>query len=462
VAAALTFVVVVGACVALVVSSDGGVSGAGIEPGSEVVMAVPGAGSRSWIVEKPYSSELMRVEAGRENPVWVSEPLEDSGLGPRLAVDDRRVYASDGRRVLALDLATGNEVWSVPMDDDVVPPSTACATCFELLGGRLVVATIDGEIHLLDEGSGDEVWSHRFVSTSGRALIAGGSIVLVDERDEGLPGTQLQTVDPEDGHEISRVAPECPPLRPNDAPALMSSDGPVSPVDGEAAVIVGIGSPPACRQRIDLSTGRTAWTAPPAEQSAIDADTVQHDGVRFTATYAGIDRLDLASGEERRLVAVEEYETLVPTTVVEDVLLLTSTNNRGSTTSKLVGIDLASGDRLWSHDMDRTLPPRPGESGITVGETSPTWLWATGGDGEVRVLTFTAGDGDGAEPTLTVAALDAGTGQRRSTSETPVEGVDTSYELNVLERRDDSLVLNVEGRLRVLDTRTGRVVAKWP
>ena len=89
------------------------------------------------------------------------------------------------------------------------------------------------------------------------------------------------------------------------------------------------------------------------------------------------------------------------------------------------------------------------------------WLWATGGDSEVRVLTFSAGGGD-TEPTVTVEALDAATGERRSTSNTPLEGVETSFQLNVLKRGDDALVLNVEGRIRVVDTRTGRVTAKWP
>jgi outer membrane protein assembly factor BamB len=462
-AAFLTFLVVTILFTVLAVSSgDGG--GDGIDPGSDVVLPVPGADPPSWIVEQRYSSEPMRVESGRGEPRWVAEPLEDSGVGPRLAVDDRHVYASDGRRVLALDLASGAEVWSVTMDDDVEPRTTTdCTACFELVGGRLVVTTIDGEIHLLDEGSGDEIWSHRYGDTSGRALVTGGSIVLIDQRGEGLPGSQMLTVDPRDGDEISRVAPECAPTGPNDTADLLSTGDAVDPVDGEAAVIVEIGTPPACRQRIDVSAGKTVWSAPPAEEAAtVGPDAVQHDGVRYTGTYAGIERLDLGSGEQRLFVAVEEDEGLVPAGVVDGMLLVTSRNNRGSTTSKLVGVDVSSGDRVWSHDKDRVLPPNPDETELRIGETSPMWLWAMGGE-EVRVLTFAVRRAEGdTEPTVTVERLDARTGTLRSTTDTPLDDAGSSFEMNVLERGTDSLVVNLEGRLKVLDTRTGRVTDEWP
>ena len=465
VAAFLTFVVVCILFTVAVVSSGDGSGGEGIDPGSDVVLPVPGADPPSWIVEKRYSSEPMRVESGRGDPRWVAEPLADSGIGPRLAVDERRVYASDGRRVLALDLANGEQVWSATMDDDVEPRTTTdCTACFELVGGRLVVTTIDGEVHLLDEGSGDEIWSHRFADTSGRALVAGGSIVLIDERGEGLPGSQLLTVDPQDGHEISRAAPDCPATGPNDAADLLSTGDVVYPVAGEVAVILEIGTPPACRQRIDVSTGKTMWSAPPAEDSAtVGTEPVQHDGIRYTSTYAGVERLDLRTGEQRLFVAVEEDESLVPVAVVADTLLVTSRNNRGSTTSKLVGVDLASGERSWSHDKDRVLPPNPGEATLRVGETAPMWIWAAGSEGDVRVLTFAFGpDGDDAEATVTVDRLDARTGKRRSTADAPLDEGGPSFELDVLERRGDTLVVNLEGRLRMLDTRTGRVTDGWP
>jgi hypothetical protein len=90
------------------------------------------------------------------------------------------------------------------------------------------------------------------------------------------------------------------------------------------------------------------------------------------------------------------------------------------------------------------------------------WLWAMGGE-EVRVLTFAVRRAEGdTEPTVTVERLDARTGTLRSTTDTPLDDAGSSFEMNVLERGTDSLVVNLEGRLKVLDTRTGRVTDEWP
>jgi outer membrane protein assembly factor BamB len=449
----------IGGCTALMRGSG---SRDGLDPSSDLVVPVPGEPG-SWIVETPLSSGVMRVDAGDEDPAWRSGPMEDGGLGQQVAADERRVYLSDGRRVVALDVGDGRRLWSVTLDDEVEPRDPECLACFDVVDDRLLVLTIDGEVHGLDVAGGTETWSHRFSDPSGRALLVDGSLVIVDERADDLPGSELQVVDPSDGRELSRSVPTCASPDPSVGPSYLTPADPLLPVDGRAAVLVVVGESPACRQRIDLTTGSTVWSVPDEGGDIFAAsELVQSDDAVFVRT-GGVDRIDLATGEQTSLLDAEDSETLVPSGTADGVLLVTSTLNRGSPRSRLVGVDPVTGTRLWTHDLGLSRP-YDGPDPTVVGESSASWLWTEGSDGTIRVVTFSElGEGDEKQPTVTVRALDPRSGEPGPEVERDLD-VDApySFELQVLERREDELVLTLEDRLRVLDTRTGEITAGWP
>jgi outer membrane protein assembly factor BamB len=447
----------------IVALTDGGGSEDGLDPSSDLVVPIPGAAD-SWIVETPRSSGVMRVDAGDGDPAWTGGLLEDAGLGQQVAVDKRRVYLSDGRQVTALDVADGKQLWSVTLGDEVEPRAPECLACFDLVDDRLLVQTIDGEVHGLDVADGKEAWSHRFVDPTGRALLVDRSLVIVDGRDDDLPGAELLVLDPSDGGEVSRATPECTSPNPSVETSSLMVENTLVPVEGEPAVVAVVGESPACRQRIDLTTGAKVWSVPNQGGDVFaSTELVQSDGIAYVQG-AGIERIDLATGELTTLLETEDSESITPSGMVDGVLLVTSTLNRGSAKSRLIGVDPASGERMWIRDLGLSRPYAPGSAAVTVGESSPSWLWAEGSDGNVRVLTFAKqGDDGDLRSNVTIDELDPRTGERRSEVEQELD-VDSpfSFTLRVLERRKDELVLNLDDRLQVLDVRTGNVTARWP
>jgi outer membrane protein assembly factor BamB len=82
------------------------------------------------------------------------------GFGGGIAFDGGRIFATTGfGDVVALDAATGKEVWRVNVG---VPIANAPV----VNGGRVFVASIDNHMHAFAEKNGRELWDHRGIAES--------------------------------------------------------------------------------------------------------------------------------------------------------------------------------------------------------------------------------------------------------------------------------------------------------
>src|SRR6266513_2746269 len=80
-------------------------------------------------------------------------------------VYDGVLYAANVKRVVALEVATGRQLWMTPLEWD---PGVARVVCcglsnrgVALYNGKLFVASLDAHLRALDVRTGKEVWKAR-------------------------------------------------------------------------------------------------------------------------------------------------------------------------------------------------------------------------------------------------------------------------------------------------------------
>ena len=98
---------------------------------------------------------------------------EDEGhIGGGLAYESSRIVVTTGfAQVIALDAATGAEIWRRDIGSPMRTPPT-------LRGGRVFAVTVDNKLNVLDAASGDTLWTHTGIAEI--ASILGGGSPAVD------------------------------------------------------------------------------------------------------------------------------------------------------------------------------------------------------------------------------------------------------------------------------------------
>jgi outer membrane protein assembly factor BamB len=88
-----------------------------------------------------------------------------------IAYENGRLFVASGfARVIALDAATGTELWR----ERVASPMHADPTAS---GGRLFATTLDSKLVALDGATGAELWSHQAIGETARLIGGGGPAV---------------------------------------------------------------------------------------------------------------------------------------------------------------------------------------------------------------------------------------------------------------------------------------------
>lgn len=128
-------------------------------------------------------ARLAAIDVRDGSRLWTfaGEPDEDrsgGGSGGGAAVDGDRVYFATGYgQLVALEAATGKEIWRFQMS---APARSGPAVA----NGRVFAATIDNQTHAVDAATGKRVWQHSGISESAGFIgaaspVVDGSTVLV-------------------------------------------------------------------------------------------------------------------------------------------------------------------------------------------------------------------------------------------------------------------------------------------
>ncbi len=96
------------------------------------------------------------------------------GFGGGVVAGDNRVYAVSGyRQVVALDAATGAEVWRSRVDSPIHGAPT-------LAGGRIYVVDVDNQLIAFNASNGELAWSYQAIAEPARFLRASSPAVSGD------------------------------------------------------------------------------------------------------------------------------------------------------------------------------------------------------------------------------------------------------------------------------------------
>jgi outer membrane protein assembly factor BamB len=123
-------------------------------------------------------------DAASGAPVWNRDMAFDGEDNPErnygggMAFDNGRLYVTTGhRRALAVNAATGEEIWSILTETPVhAAPSVA--------DGRVYVITLENQLLVLNADNGELLWEHRGIAepsalaASSNAAVAGDTVVV--------------------------------------------------------------------------------------------------------------------------------------------------------------------------------------------------------------------------------------------------------------------------------------------
>ena len=346
----------------------------------------------------------LREEEGSLEPRWFSTPLPGDVYNARIVGDDERVYVVHHDRVTALSARSGVERWSARLRDDV---TQRCGDCVAVVGGHLVVRTVDAHLTGFGPDSDEQLWARRLVSQAARPSVVGGDLLLVDDAEGGEPGrrtTVVSTVDPATGNDLATLDLSClidgevEPFRP------ITTGRTVHPVEGTDDRVA-VADNCAARWGAD---GAVRWAVPvPGDDLYLDGDPVATFGglVIGSAHESVALSIDLETGAATRLDTPQDQNSF-PLGVFDGVALANTVTNRGTERPGLAAWDVATGEITW------TEPPEPGT------QPGEGWGYVATLDGDDRMVVTVLADGvptkvtvTNEDPSVTFEELDPATGQ---------------------------------------------------
>src|SRR5262245_20842828 len=158
--------------------------------------------------------EINKRNVKRLVPVWSLSLANEHGEQGQPLVYNGVVYVSNVRQVVAIDVATGRQIWATPLEwEPAVARSVCCGLSnrgVALYNGKVFVTSIDAYIRALDAKTGKEVWKTKVAewkegySITSAPTVANG--VLMTGMTGGEYGVRgfVAGYDPETGKQLWR------------------------------------------------------------------------------------------------------------------------------------------------------------------------------------------------------------------------------------------------------------------
>ncbi len=162
---------------------------------------------------KSYSplAQIDRSNVHRLVPVWRTSLMNDFGELATPMVYDGVMYVINGRWTFAIDVDTGRQIWRTPVTLEEgtrrTPFNRGAPVLYE---GKLFRVTLDNHVIALDMATGEEVWRQKFAEGSegyyatGAPVVAGGVLISGMSGGESTTRGFLDGWDPETGTKLWR------------------------------------------------------------------------------------------------------------------------------------------------------------------------------------------------------------------------------------------------------------------
>lgn len=159
-------------------------------------------------------TQINRDTVKRLVPAWSYSMHNDTGEESQALVYDGVIYITSQNKTAALDALTGKEIWNTPVE---YPSDTTRVVCCGIVNrgaaiyqGKIFRTTLDARVIALDMKTGKEIWSVKSgdakdgIAMTGAPLIADGVLIT------GMAGAEygsrgyIEAYDPNDGKRLWR------------------------------------------------------------------------------------------------------------------------------------------------------------------------------------------------------------------------------------------------------------------
>jgi len=273
---------------------------------------------------------------------------------PPLLVDDLVVVGTLGGRLVALELQSGEPIWSYEADGKIVGSVNDLPADAAGEPHRLLVGSHDSAVHCVDLRTGAGLWRHRTTSyINGTPAVVDRTVVF-----GGCDG-MLHLADVASGSTIHEIEVG-------------------SYVAGSPAVFENtayLGTYAGVVRAIALDTGRTVWVYEPDEgpEPLVASPAVTDQLVVVGSRDGRVHAIDREHGSRQWISVVGGAVDGSPVVLGNQVLV-------ASDDGWLCGLSLVDGGELWSVDVGSPIVSTPAVNG--------GWLVVAGEDGRLTAFTM--------------------------------------------------------------------------
>jgi alcohol dehydrogenase (cytochrome c) len=147
-------------------------------------------------------------------PVWNLSLASNYGEQAQPLVHDGLMFVTDAEATVAIDVASGRQVWRTPVDWDPATPRVVCCGISNkgpaLYNGKVFRGTLDAHLVALDQKTGKQIWKQKVAewkdgfSITGAPLVANGVVITgMSGAEFGVRGF-LDAYDPDTGSHLWR------------------------------------------------------------------------------------------------------------------------------------------------------------------------------------------------------------------------------------------------------------------
>jgi alcohol dehydrogenase (cytochrome c) len=159
--------------------------------------------------------QINRRNVKRLVPVWNLSLSSNFGEQAQPLVYNGVMFVTNAEYTVAIDVATGKQIWRTPVSFDPATPRVVCCGVSNkgpaIYNGKVYRATIDAHLIALDQKTGKEVWKQKVVewkegfSMTGAPQIANGVVITgISGAEFGVRGF-IDGWDPETGKRLWRT-----------------------------------------------------------------------------------------------------------------------------------------------------------------------------------------------------------------------------------------------------------------
>jgi outer membrane protein assembly factor BamB len=351
----------------------------------------------------------------------------------------------------------GKTAWQASLSDSLYP---SCVSCLQWFDGYVVVVTTDSTAQGFDAQTGEDLWSRDLKASTYDVYRIGGAPAVLDEDDDG---SALFFLDPATGDVTRRLSSTCTDADQFFSSELDSFDTTLFYDEPTEALYLIFGSFESCVQRWNPAADRPAWdthlttddgfSSSYALSPLLDGDTL------YLSTENGrLWAFDTTTGE-RRTVLAEEDERFVVLGALDGVVIVQAVETRGSYEYGLWGVEAASGEVLWTVDLNEAEPLLDTDtaSGIlSSGESA--WMARVMSNGVMLVQAKS-------EPhQLILQMLDPRTGTPNTETVVRLNRLDPNmfYSASLIDWRGSRVWMLIDNHIYRLNTESAAVEYIWP